>query len=103
SIPNIPAATPPYYDIVFTPSGALTGTLGNGNGKLILWLRDLTKDYPLPPNPQNDTGDQPLLVIFSRTGRIGAVPFTTDPTLFPAGNPALYPYYYALDPRSSGL
>jgi prepilin-type N-terminal cleavage/methylation domain-containing protein len=105
SVPNIPSPVPPapYYDIVFTPSGALTGTLGNGNGKIILWLRDLTKDYPLPPNPQNDTGDQPLLVIFSRTGRIGAVPFNTDPTLFPPGNPNLYPYYYALDPRSSGL
>jgi prepilin-type N-terminal cleavage/methylation domain-containing protein len=92
---------PPYaasYDILFTPSGALTGTLGDGYGKIVLWLRDVTKDYPLPINPNASTGDQPLLVIYSRTGRIAAVQFNNDPNVG-GGDP----YFYTLDPRSSGL
>jgi prepilin-type N-terminal cleavage/methylation domain-containing protein len=90
-----------YADILFTPSGALTGTLGDSNGKIVLWLRDVTKDYPLPPNPQSNTGDQPLLVIYTRTGRVAAVQFNSDPNTPAAG--AYDPYFYVYDPRSSGL
>jgi prepilin-type N-terminal cleavage/methylation domain-containing protein len=90
-----------YADILFTPSGALTGLLGDSNGKIILWLRDVTKDYPLPPNPQASTGDQPLLVIYTRTGRVAAVQFNNDPNVPAPG--AYDPYFYAYDPRSSGL
>ncbi len=95
------------YDLLFSPSGAMTGTIGNANGKIALWLRDTTKDYPLVngppllPNTQGDTGDQPLLVIYSRTGRIGAAPFNRDPNIPAAGN--YNPYYWIYDPRNSGL
>jgi prepilin-type N-terminal cleavage/methylation domain-containing protein len=101
------------YDILFSPSGALTGNIGNGNGKVILWFRDVTKDYPLmivatptgttllPAGPGSDTGEQHLLVISSRTGRIGAVQFNNDPNVPSPGN--YNPYFYVFDPRNSGL
>jgi hypothetical protein len=99
------------YDILFSPSGALVGNIGNGNGKIILWFRDVTKDYPLilipgpppsllPAGPGSDTGDQHLLVISSRTGRIGAVPFNSNPNVPSTGYD---PYFYVYDPRNSGL
>src|SRR5262249_46388837 len=101
SVPNIPSAaqsalTNSYYDILFTPSGPLTGPLGDSNGKIILWVRDITQD---PDQP----GEQPLIVVFSKTGRIGGFPVNPDQTKFPAGYPNLYPYYFVLDPRASGL
>jgi prepilin-type N-terminal cleavage/methylation domain-containing protein len=96
--PMLPAVPGASYDILFTQSGALTGTLGDSNGKIVLWLRDVTKDFTLPINPQSSTGDQPLLVIYTRTGRIGAVEFNNDPNV--GGGNA---YFYAFDPRSSGL
>lgn len=90
-----------YADILFTPSGAVTGALGDSSGKIVLWLRDVTKDFPLPPNPNATTGDQPLLVIYTRTGRVAAVGYNNDPNV-PA--PGQYdPYFYTYDPRSSGL
>jgi prepilin-type N-terminal cleavage/methylation domain-containing protein len=85
------------FDILFSPSGPLTGRLGNNFGKIILWVRDSTQD---PDQP----GDQPLVVVFGRTGRIGAVPINPNPllTLDPT-DPNAYWYYYASDPRNSGL
>ena len=94
SFPDASAATP--YDIMFTPSGVLTGRIGGGFGKIILWVRDATQD---PDQP----GDQPLVVVFSKTGRIGGFPSNPDQNLYPTGAPTLFPYYYVYDPRNSGL
>jgi hypothetical protein len=83
-------AGPPFnYDILFTPTGALTGPLGDSNGKIVLWVRDFAQDSDQP-------GAMPLVVIFSRTGRIGGFPSNPDPVL---GDP----YIYVLDPRNTGL
>jgi prepilin-type N-terminal cleavage/methylation domain-containing protein len=88
SVPAIPAASVGFnYDILFTPNGTLTGTLGDSNGKIILWVRDIAQDSDQP-------GEQPLIVVFCRTGRIGGFP--SDPT-------GANPYVYVLDPRATGL
>jgi prepilin-type N-terminal cleavage/methylation domain-containing protein len=79
------------YDILFSPSGSLTGPVGDNYGKVILWIRDVTQD---PDQP----GDQPLVVIYGRTGRIGAAPYNPDPNVG-GGDP----YYFVYDPRNSGL
>jgi prepilin-type N-terminal cleavage/methylation domain-containing protein len=96
SVPNITTvlASGTNYDILFTPSGPLTGPLGNSNGKIVLWVRDVAQDPPFPLNPQNQPGDQILIVVFGRTGRIGAFPYNPDPN---------NPYLYVFDPRNSGL
>jgi prepilin-type N-terminal cleavage/methylation domain-containing protein len=91
SIPDWTAAaiTPSglSYDIIFTPSGTLTGSIGNGNGKIILWVRDVTQDIDQP-------GEMPLICIFCRTGRTGG--FQNN---YQNGNP----YLYVLDPRATGF
>ena len=43
-------------DILFSPSGSLTGR-GLGSNTIQLWLRDVTKDDPLT-NPNSDPGEQ---------------------------------------------
>jgi len=100
SLPNIPPVG--NYDILFSPSGALVGALGNANsaagGKIVLWVRDVTQDYPLPASAGSQPGDQLLVVVFGRTGRIGGFPWNPDPNV--GGG---YPYYYVFDPRNSGL
>ena len=100
SIPDWTAATITptglSFDILFTPSGTLTGSIGESFNKVILWVRDYTQD---PDQP----GEQPLIVIFSRTGRTGGFPVNTNQGLYPPGNPALFPYYYVLDPRATGF
>jgi prepilin-type N-terminal cleavage/methylation domain-containing protein len=84
------------YDILFTPSGTVTGAIGESTGKIILWVRDPGQD---PDQP----GDQPLIVIFCRTGRSGGYPVNFNPALYPTGNPGAFPYYYVLDPRATGF
>src|SRR5262249_27120842 len=101
SFPDVTAATltsptTPNYHIVFTPSGTLTRTIGESNNKIILWVRDYTQ---APDQP----GEQPLIVIFSRTGRTGGFPANTNLGLFPPGNQLAFPYYYVLDPRATGF
>jgi prepilin-type N-terminal cleavage/methylation domain-containing protein len=100
SIPDWTAATITpsglSFDILFTPSGTLTGSIGESFNKVILWVRDYTQDLDQP-------GEQPLIVIFSRTGRTGGFPVNTNQGLYPPGNPALFPYYYVLDPRATGF
>jgi len=76
------------YDIVFTPSGTLTGPLGNASSKIILWVRDYTQDLNDQP------GQMPLIAVFCRTGRTGGFPNN-----YQNGNP----YLYVLDPRATGL
>jgi hypothetical protein len=94
SVPKLTAGN--TYDILFSPSGTLTGLLGDGTGKIVLWVRDITQD---PDQP----GDQPLIVIFCRTGRVGGFPVNPDPNLYPPGNPGSFAYYYVLDPRATGF
>jgi prepilin-type N-terminal cleavage/methylation domain-containing protein len=90
SITNV-IATGTTYDIMFTPSGPLTGPLGDSNGKIILWVRDFTQD-------QDQPGQQELVTVFARTGRIGGFQVNTDPSVGGGS-----PYVYVLDPRNSGL
>jgi prepilin-type N-terminal cleavage/methylation domain-containing protein len=75
-------------DILFSPSGELLTPQFSGVGKVILWVRDVTK-------PAGNTSDT-LIVIDMRTGLIAAQPVNTDPTLGDA-------YIYTKDGRSSGL
>ncbi len=74
------------YDILFAPWGAVLRQ-GTSTGKIILWVRDVTKDADAP-------GDQTLITVYTRTGVIAAHP--VDLT---SGNP----YSFTQDPRSSGL
>jgi prepilin-type N-terminal cleavage/methylation domain-containing protein len=76
-----------YYDILFTPAGTVTGSLGDSNGKIILWVRDASQD---PDQP----GEQPLIVIYTRSGAVAAVPSNPQ-------NPT-NPYQFVTDPRNSG-
>jgi prepilin-type N-terminal cleavage/methylation domain-containing protein len=80
------------YDIVFTPSGTLTGALGNGFNKLIFWVQDYTQDLDQP-------GEMPLIAVFCSTGRIGGFQNNYQNA---GGNPSLS-YIYVLDPRATGL
>jgi hypothetical protein len=78
------------FDILFTPSGAVTraGAQGAQGAKIILWLRDVTQDAATP-------GEQFLVVVYTRTGLIAVHPVdTTNPT---------NPYDFATDGKDSGL
>jgi prepilin-type N-terminal cleavage/methylation domain-containing protein len=57
------------YDILFTPSGLLTGGSTQGRGQVFLWVRD-------PNKPANFTqgGEQLVVSIKAKTGGIGAAP-----------------------------
>jgi prepilin-type N-terminal cleavage/methylation domain-containing protein len=82
-----PTSSPdPYYDILFSPSGTVQNLLGSSNGKIILWVRDVSQD---PDQP----GEQSLITVYTRSGVIAAHP--VDLT---SGNP----YSFTLDPRYSG-
>jgi prepilin-type N-terminal cleavage/methylation domain-containing protein len=57
-------------DILFSPRGEV---LGNpGTDKIILWLRDMSQ-------PSEFSGSPTLIVVFTRSGRIGAYPVNPDP------------------------
>ena len=75
-------------DILFSPSGELLSPSFSSIGKVILWVRDVTK-------PAGNTSDT-LIAIDMRTGLIAAQPVNTDPTRGDA-------YIYTKDGRSSGL
>ncbi|VTU00479.1 : N_methyl_2 [Gemmataceae bacterium] len=57
------------YDILFTPSGLLTGGSTQGRGQVFLWVRDPNK----PANFQQG-GEQLVVSIKAKTGGIGAAP-----------------------------
>jgi type II secretory pathway pseudopilin PulG len=74
-------------DIVFAPSGTvIVGT----NDKIILWVRDVTRDVT---QDANTPGDQTLIAIYVRTGLVGAFEIAPPPD----------PYLFTRDGRSSGL
>jgi prepilin-type N-terminal cleavage/methylation domain-containing protein len=61
---------PLFLDILFSPRGEV---LGNpGTDKIILWLRDMSQ-------PSEFSGSPTLIVVFTRSGRIGAYPVNPDP------------------------
>jgi prepilin-type N-terminal cleavage/methylation domain-containing protein len=78
-----------YYEILFAPSGALTGT-GTTNTMVVLWVRDGTKD-----NCQTTIlgGHAILVTVQPRTGFIASHPAAS-------GND---PYVFTKDARSSGM
>ncbi|HZU38924.1 MAG TPA: prepilin-type N-terminal cleavage/methylation domain-containing protein [Gemmataceae bacterium] len=96
-----------YYDILFDPSGRLLRQ-GLINGKVILWIRDITD--------ANMGGDQTLLTVYARSGLV--VPAQADPgpnndfnnSVAPTGALPVYsysdgstPYTYALQGQGSGM
>jgi prepilin-type N-terminal cleavage/methylation domain-containing protein len=78
-------------DIMFSPSGGVTGRKLGLTDKIMLWVRDGTKDPAAP-------GQMYLVTIQVRTGFIAVHPVQWPITL---QNPD--PYLYARDNRSSGL
>ncbi len=88
------------FDVMFSPSGELTGGLG-AYGRIIFWLRDVSLDTAsptvggvLPP------GDNRLVVLHCRTGQISTHP--VDPTLGTTGTLS-DPYSFVRDGKSSNL
>lgn len=94
---NVPQRSIPFgfgaqatlmYEIVFTPSGEVLGQGQPNKDKVILFVRDMTRD--------NLSDGEPALVVVSvRTGSIAIQP--VDPS-----NPPNY-YTFTTDPRSSGM
>jgi prepilin-type N-terminal cleavage/methylation domain-containing protein len=87
---NIPTRTLPgagtsVYEVLFAPSGAVTGQ-GTGGGKVILWLHD-KNDATADPTTST------LLAVQTRTGSIAAHPVALG----------VDPYAYTSDGRASGL
>jgi type II secretory pathway pseudopilin PulG len=74
-----------YYEILFSPSGAVVGQ-GTTSGKILLYVHDYTQT-PVDP------GKSGVVAVQTRTGYIGA---------YNAGPPTA-PYIYAEEGRSSGL
>lgn len=67
------------YDILFTPSGLLTGGSTQGAGQVFLLVRDYNKGNPSvwpSPNPAtySNAGEMLLVSIKAKTGGIGAAP-----------------------------
>lgn len=84
----------PTFDLLFDPSGALLLRNGAGSNKVILWMRDATRDWPsgnLLPD-----GDQILVAVYTRTGFIASHPPDTSAA------PGSY-FSYFQDGRTSGL
>lgn len=57
------------YDVMFTPSGLLTGGSTHGAGQVFLWVRD-----PFKPSNLQQGGEQLLVSIKAKTGGIGGAP-----------------------------
>jgi prepilin-type N-terminal cleavage/methylation domain-containing protein len=81
-------------EILFAPSGAVIG-MGTGNAKILLWVRDLTRDNTVAG--QLLLGGGTLITIDPRTGFIAAHPATQGAA------PKNDPYEFTRDARSSGL
>jgi prepilin-type N-terminal cleavage/methylation domain-containing protein len=84
NIPSRTVGTTVYYEIVFSPTGAVIGS-GTAGGRIILWMRDTS----MVTNPGLDT----LIAIQPRAGFIGSFDVSTT------GDP----YTYTTDGRASGL
>jgi hypothetical protein len=86
-------------DIMFSPSGAVMGRKIGLADKIVLWVRDGTRDVGYPVSawpPGGSPGDQYLVTIQVRTGFIAVHPVDL-------GNNPPDPYRSVKDDRSSGL
>ena len=73
-------------DLVFAPSGGIV-TQGTQGDKIFLWV--------CAAAPAANTAGSPLIVtVQGRTGAVGS---------YPVGVPPLGAYFYANDPRASGI
>ena len=79
-------------EILFAPSGSVIGA-GTTSGKIILWVRDLTKSNTNPVTPELLAGSGTLITVDPRTGFIAAHQATNGAD----------PYQFTRDGRSSGL
>jgi prepilin-type N-terminal cleavage/methylation domain-containing protein len=86
---GIPPNGATFYDIIFSPTGAVVGTGTTGLGKIILYVRDTAV--------ATTTGPPGLVAINIRTGFIGVYDVNA-PTSTTADH-----YLYTEDGRSSGL
>jgi prepilin-type N-terminal cleavage/methylation domain-containing protein len=75
-----------YYDILFSPSGAVLGPAAN-SGKIILWVRDTHENYATDP-------DESLITVYTRNGLIASYPVDTSST---------NPYSFTQNPGAGGL
>jgi prepilin-type N-terminal cleavage/methylation domain-containing protein len=73
------------YDILFSPKGEVVYP-NTGQPQIILWVHDVTQATPFVADPS-------LIVIFPRSGRIGAYPVNPDPN-YTSGNGLSYPYAF---------
>jgi prepilin-type N-terminal cleavage/methylation domain-containing protein len=94
---NVPSRTvgggQAAYEILFSPNGSVIGQ-GSPSGKILLWVRDSTKQVFVDPvNQIYDSGAGTLISVQIRTGFIAAHPIATS------GDP----YVFTEDGRSSGL
>jgi prepilin-type N-terminal cleavage/methylation domain-containing protein len=86
-----------YYEIVFSPSGAVIGS-GNQNpydGQIYLWVRDVTV-----PDVSADLlqGLPTIVSVQTRSGLIGAYPVAPITSTYNSD-----PFYFTKQARSSGL
>lgn len=96
NVPTRTDTTGTYYEILFSPAGAVIGQ-GTTNAQILLWVRDLSKDN----NVNLLAGSGTIISVKPRTGLIAAQPaaFTLNLPLA-SGND---PYQFTRDARSSGM
>ena len=81
------------YDILFTPSGAVTGNTAR-LGKIILWVRDLNE------NPTT-ARQQALITVYSQSGAVASYDVNTS---VPTSSPQAGIWYsFTYDSRPSGF
>jgi hypothetical protein len=83
----------PYYEILFSPSGAVIGQ-GTPNGFVYLWVRDMTAD-PVAANDVN-VGFSTIVSVQTRTGLIASQP------VGPSTPTGYDPYLFTRDAKNSG-
>jgi type II secretory pathway pseudopilin PulG len=88
-------ASGPYYDILFSPGGGLTGRW-LGTDKVILYVRDTSYSDVTQGTPT-------LIVIYVRTGLIAAHPVDTSNTPDPNNGGQPNRYFFCNNGQSSGL
>jgi type II secretory pathway pseudopilin PulG len=88
-------ANGPYYDILFSPGGGLTGRW-LGTDKVILYVRDTSYSDVTQGKPT-------LIAIYVRTGLIAAHPVDTSNTPDPNNGGQPNRYFFCNNGQSSGL
>ena len=83
-------------DVLFSPSGAVVGRATQGNGTIVLWVRDTNQDQVSQWSTNIYLTEPALVAVYPRTGFIATHPVN------PPGNPG-GPYLFTQDGRSSGM